>query len=87
MHVYQLYLLKLKKIKVGHAGTLDPLASGLIIVCIGKATKLINDYMAAEKVYEARVKFGATTPSFDRETDIDNEYPTEHISNNKIKEA
>ena len=60
--------IKIKKIKVGHAGTLDPLASGLVIVCTGKATKRIDDLMGYEKYYEARVKFGATTPSFDVES-------------------
>lgn len=79
--------LKLKKLKVGHAGTLDPLASGLVIVCTGKATKKIDQLMGQEKCYEAGIKFGATTPSFDLETPPDREYPFEHITCEKISEA
>lgn len=67
------------KIKVGHAGTLDPLATGLVIVCIGKWTKQIEMYMAQEKEYVASIRFGATTPSFDLETEPQGEYPYEHI--------
>jgi len=70
---------KLKKIKVGHAGTLDPLATGLMIVCTGKYTKRIDSYQAQVKEYIATLKLGATTPSFDLETGIDEIYPTEHI--------
>ncbi|GAF03530.1 tRNA pseudouridine(55) synthase TruB [Saccharicrinis fermentans] len=72
--------LGVKKIKVGHAGTLDPLATGLLIVCTGKATKTIDSYQAKEKEYVATLKLGATTPSFDLETEIDAQYPTEHIN-------
>lgn len=79
--------LKLKKIKVGHAGTLDPLATGLVIVCIGKATKKIDALMAWEKTYEARIRFGATTPSFDLETEPDQEFPAGHINKDKINET
>lgn len=68
------------KIKVGHAGTLDPLATGLVIVCIGKWTKQIEMYMAQEKEYVASIRFGATTPSFDLETEPQGEYPYLHIS-------
>jgi len=72
--------LGVKKIKVGHAGTLDPLATGLLIVCTGKATKTIDSYQAKEKEYVATLQLGATTPSFDLETEVDEEYPTEHIN-------
>ncbi|MDR2027330.1 MAG: tRNA pseudouridine(55) synthase TruB, partial [Prevotellaceae bacterium] len=74
----------LKKIKVGHAGTLDPLATGLLIVCIGKATKNIENIQNGEKEYIADVCFGATTPSFDLETEIDSRYPFEHIDRDLI---
>jgi tRNA pseudouridine55 synthase len=79
--------LKIKKMKVGHAGTLDPLATGLVIVCTGKATKKIDELMGHEKSYEARIKFGATTPSFDLEKPIDQEFPAEHITNDGIESA
>jgi tRNA pseudouridine55 synthase len=79
--------LKLKKLKVGHAGTLDPLASGLVIVCTGKATKKIDQLMGQEKCYEAYIKFGATTPSFDLETSIDQEFPVDHINREDLEEA
>jgi tRNA pseudouridine55 synthase len=69
----------IKKIKVGHAGTLDPLATGLLIVCIGKATKNIEIIQSGAKDYVADICFGATTSSFDLETEIDNRYPVEHI--------
>ncbi|MCW3806494.1 tRNA pseudouridine(55) synthase TruB [Plebeiibacterium marinum] len=76
--------LGVKKLKVGHAGTLDPLATGLLIVCTGKATKTIDNYQAEEKEYIATMKLGATTPSFDLETEIDATYPTEHINKELI---
>jgi tRNA pseudouridine55 synthase len=79
--------LGIKKLKVGHSGTLDPLATGLVMVCTGKATKKINALTGYEKCYEARIKFGGTTPSFDLETEIDHTYPTEHLDSNKIEEA
>lgn len=63
----------IKKLKVGHAGTLDPLATGLLILCTGKATKQIDNYQAAEKEYIATIKLGATTPSFDKETEEDSQ--------------
>jgi tRNA pseudouridine55 synthase len=72
--------LGLKKLKVGHAGTLDPLASGLMIVCTGKETRNIDKYQAEFKEYRAVITLGATTPSFDLETNIDRSYPTEHIT-------
>ncbi len=77
--------LGVKKIKVGHAGTLDPLATGLLVVCTGKATKTIDNYQAEEKEYVATLKLGATTPSFDLETEIDAEYPSEHITRDLIE--
>jgi tRNA pseudouridine55 synthase len=70
----------IKKIKVGHAGTLDPLATGMVIVCTGKATKRIEEFMGLEKEYLATIKLGSTTPSFDLETGIDAEYPYSHIT-------
>lgn len=70
----------LKKIKVGHAGTLDPLASGMMIICTGKSTKKIVDYQDMGKEYVAGIKLGSTTPSFDLETEIDSEYPIDHIT-------
>lgn len=73
-----------KKIKVGHAGTLDPLATGLLIVCVGRATKQVPVLQDHEKEYIATFYIGATTPSFDLETEIDKEFPTEHITSEKI---
>lgn len=78
---------KQKKIKVGHAGTLDPLATGLLIVCVGKATKIAEELQSHEKEYVATIEFGATTPSFDLEQEIDNYYPFEHITKEKVAEA
>jgi tRNA pseudouridine55 synthase len=75
----------LKKIKVGHAGTLDPLATGLLIVCTGKATKNIENIQTGVKEYIADICFGATTASFDLETEIDCRYPFEHISEDLLK--
>ena len=75
------------KIKVGHAGTLDPLATGILIVCIGKATKLVDQLQAEEKEYEAEVMLGATTPSDDLEHPIDQTYPTEHITRDAVLQA
>ena len=76
----------LKKIKVGHAGSLDPLASGLMIVCTGRATKRIEDYLNLDKEYIATFTAGATTPSFDLETEIDAHFSTDHITEELIKE-
>ncbi|MGK0138986.1 MAG: tRNA pseudouridine55 synthase [Algoriphagus sp.] len=73
--------------KVGHAGTLDPLASGLLILCMGKMTKQINKYQAQEKEYIGSFTLGKTTPSYDLETEFDSEYPTEHITLELIQEA
>ena len=69
-----------KKFKVGHAGTLDPLATGVMIVCTGKATKRIEELQAGVKEYVATIALGATTPSFDLETEIDATFPTDHIT-------
>ena len=80
------YSLGLKKIKVGHAGTLDPLASGLMIICIGRATKTIEDYRNLDKEYIATLTAGATTPSFDLETEVDEHFPTDHITEELVKE-
>ncbi len=76
-----------RKIKVGHAGTLDPLATGVLLICIGKATKRVNELQAEKKEYIAEVTLGATTPSFDMEHEIDRTYPTEHITEEMIREA
>ena len=81
------YHLGIGKIKVGHAGTLDPLATGLVIVCTGKATKQIMQYQDLDKLYEAQVRLGATTPSFDLETEVDKSFPWEHITSTDIGEA
>lgn len=78
--------LGIKKIKVGHAGTLDPLATGLLVICIGKATKRIEEFMGQDKEYVAGITFGGTTPSFDLETEIEGGYPTQHITEDLIKE-
>lgn len=76
-----------KKLKVGHAGTLDPLATGVLIVCTGKATKRIDELQAHTKEYVATLQLGATTPSFDLEKPIDATYPTEHITREKVEAA
>lgn len=76
-----------KKIKVGHAGTLDPLASGVLVVCTGKATKRIDELQAGVKEYIAEIKLGATTPSFDLETEEDATYPWEHITRAQVEEV
>ena len=78
-------VLKEKKLKVGHAGTLDPLATGVMIVCTGKKTKDIDYYQYQTKEYVAEIRLGATTPSFDLEHPIDAEYPTEHITEELIR--
>jgi len=76
-----------RRIKVGHAGTLDPLATGVLIVCIGRATKLADRLQAEEKEYEAELMLGATTPSFDLEHPIDRTFPTEHITREAVLAA
>ena len=77
----------LKKIKVGHAGTLDPLASGLLIICTGKFTKKISEIQEQRKIYTGIITLGGTTPSFDLETEIEKNYKTDHISENLIKKT
>ncbi|MBO7382537.1 MAG: tRNA pseudouridine(55) synthase TruB [Muribaculaceae bacterium] len=79
--------LGLKKFKVGHAGTLDPLATGVMIVVTGKATRLIDSLQAGVKEYVATIALGATTPSFDLETAIDATYPTDHITREGVEQA
>lgn len=79
--------LGVKKLKVGHAGTLDPLATGVLVVCTGKATKLIDQLQAHTKEYVATLQLGATTPSFDLEHDIDARYPWEHITREQIEKV
>lgn len=77
--------LGVKKIKVGHAGTLDPLATGVMIICTGKATKKIEEFQYQVKEYVATLKLGATTPSYDLEHEVDATYPTEHITEELVK--
>ena len=77
----------LKKIKVGHAGTLDPLATGLLIICTGKETKNINTYQGRIKEYTGTFTLGATTPSYDLETEVNETFPTEHITEDTLTEA
>jgi len=77
--------LGIKKIKVGHTGTLDPLATGLVIICTGKATKQIMQYQDLDKAYDAQIRLGATTPSFDMETDPDHEFPWAHITRDMVE--
>ena len=77
--------LKVKKIKVGHAGTLDPLASGLLILCIGKHTKLIDSIMVGEKTYSGSILLGKTTPSYDLETEFNQDFETNHITNELLE--
>jgi len=76
-----------RKLKVGHAGTLDPLATGVVTICTGKATKRIDELQAHTKEYIATLQLGSTTPSFDLETAIDATFPTVHITEEKVKEA
>ena len=77
----------IKKIKVGHAGTLDPLATGLLIICTGKMTKQIETFQGQEKEYTGTITLGSTTPSYDLETEINAEFPTEHINEVLIKKT
>ncbi|MFV0271966.1 MAG: tRNA pseudouridine(55) synthase TruB [Macellibacteroides fermentans] len=79
--------LKVKKIKVGHAGTLDPLATGVMIICTGRATKRIEEFQYQTKEYVATLKLGETTSSFDLEKEVDAVYPTEHISRSMVEEV
>ncbi len=76
-----------KKIKIGHAGTLDPLATGVLLVCIGKATKMVNDLQAEEKEYIAELELGASTPSYDMEHPINERFPYEHITREMVEQA
>ncbi len=76
-----------KKIKVGHAGTLDPLATGLLILCVGDYTKRIEEFQSMPKTYTGTITFGATTPSFDLEKSPDTHYPTEHLTKNLLETA
>ena len=76
-----------KNLKVGHAGTLDPLATGILLVCIGKATKRAEEFQSHDKEYVAGITFGATTPSYDLEKEIDCMYPTDGVSENTLKEV
>lgn len=79
--------LGVKKLKVGHAGTLDPLATGVVMVCTGKATRRIEELQAHTKEYVATLRLGATTPSYDLEHEIDAVYPTEHIDRPMVEEV
>lgn len=81
------YAVGVKKIKIGHAGTLDPLATGVLIVCTGKKTKEIDNFQYQTKEYVAELALGATTPSFDLETEVDATYPTEHITRELVEET
>jgi tRNA pseudouridine55 synthase len=74
----------LRRFKVGHAGTLDPLATGLLLICTGKATKKIDLLQAQEKVYTGKMFLGATTPSYDRETEVDKKFPIDHITEKDV---
>lgn len=78
--------LGLKKLKVGHTGTLDPLATGVVVICTGKNTKKIDELQALEKEYIAELKLGETTPSFDLETEVDETFPYEHITREMLEE-
>ncbi len=84
---YTLRKLGYRRIKVGHAGTLDPLATGILLVCIGRATKMVDALQAEEKEYVADVLLGATTPSYDLEHPVDRTYPWEHITREKVLDA
>ncbi|MBC8766449.1 tRNA pseudouridine(55) synthase TruB [Arenibacter sp. BSSL-BM3] len=75
---------ELKKIKIGHAGTLDPLATGLLLICTGKFTKTINELQGQEKEYTGTITLGGTTPSFDLETEINENFPIDHITDEMI---
>ncbi|MBD5319538.1 MAG: tRNA pseudouridine(55) synthase TruB [Bacteroides sp.] len=79
--------LKMKKLKVGHAGTLDPLATGVMIITTGRATKQIEQLQSGVKEYVATIRLGATTPSFDLETEIDATYPTDHITRQLVEQT
>ena len=76
-----------RKVKIGHAGTLDPLATGLLLVCIGRATKRVDELQAGEKEYVAEIELGATTPSCDLEHPVDERFPYEHITEEDVRRA
>ncbi len=78
---------KIKKIKVGHAGTLDPLATGLLVICTGKKTKEINTYQGQEKEYTGTFTMGSTTPSYDLETEINETFPTNHLTEELLQDT
>jgi tRNA pseudouridine55 synthase len=78
---------KLNKLKVGHAGTLDPLADGLLLICTGKMTKSIQDYQDQDKVYTGSMRMGITTPSYDLETEPDATWPTDHLTHEMLEKA
>lgn len=78
--------LKIKKIKVGHAGTLDPMATGLLIICTGKSTKTIDSYVGQEKEYTGTMRFGATTPTYDADSEPDNTFDTSNLSEEEIRQ-
>lgn len=80
-------LMKIKKLKIGHAGTLDPKATGVMVLCSGKSTKQIDDIQADEKEYVALLKIGATTPSFDLETEENEQFETAHITRDLVERA
>ena len=84
---FRLQRMGCRKIKVGHAGTLDPLATGILLVCIGRATKRVDELQAERKEYVAELMLGATTPSFDMEHPVDQTYPIEHITREKVEQA
>lgn len=79
--------LNVRKFKVGHAGTLDPLATGVLIICTGRATRLIEQLQNGTKEYLATIRLGATTPSFDLETEIEATYPWEHVTEDMVREV
>ncbi|MGB0915879.1 MAG: tRNA pseudouridine(55) synthase TruB [Crocinitomicaceae bacterium] len=79
--------LGVKKLKVGHAGTLDPLATGLLVICIGKHTKQINDLMIGDKTYTGKFLLGKTTPSYDLESEYNEEFPIDHITDEMFEEV
>lgn len=84
---FRLQRMGYRKIKVGHAGTLDPLATGILLVCIGRATKRVDELQAERKEYVADLMLGATTPSFDMEHPVDKTYPYEHINRPMVEQA
>ena len=79
--------LHVKRVKTGHAGTLDPLATGVLILCTGKATKQIERLQLHDKEYTATLQFGATTPSYDMEYTVDHTYPKNHITREKVEDV